>query len=243
MDIPRGSAEMGANARLGGQTYPKHLKNRRFSLQMTALRPHVSGMETTMSFPTSLNERADLMQVIVKLRYLRAQPIPAARISGCKTAQMARRNATVGSSALYGFKSMIIAGHDDECAKRHTQEQVPTDTLQGCAETALHPTMSSDFRTALEWHLDHHDATVADIVARTGVSRDVINKLRARPGSSTTVENAMLIASFYGKTVNQFVTCESVTAQQTLQTLIDMLPPEEQRILIAQIHGMLSPRH
>ena len=102
--------------------------------------------------------------------------------------------------------------------------------------------MGNDFRTALEWHMERHDTKIADLVTATGVSRDVLNKLRARPNSSTTVENALLIASYYGKTVNQFIACDDVSPSDQLHTLIDMLPPEERRIVVAQIRGMLSPK-
>ena len=111
--------------------------------------------------------------------------------------------------------------------------------LKGTVFSGLSHPMSGDFRDAFLWHLDRHGTKIADLVAATGVSRDVLNKLRARPGSSTTVENGLLIASFYGKTVNQFVACEVVSPEHQLATLIDMLPQEERRILLAQIRGML----
>lgn len=100
--------------------------------------------------------------------------------------------------------------------------------------------MASDFQEALMWHMDRHETTIAEIVASTGVSRDVINKLRTRPNSSTNVENAMLIAAFYGKTVNQFVMKEEATTSSRMAALFQLLEPEETRLLEAQIRGLLA---
>lgn len=61
--------------------------------------------------------------------------------------------------------------------------------LKGIVRRGLRRRMENDFRSALEWHLNTHGTKIADLVAETGVSRDVINKLRQRPGSSTSVEN------------------------------------------------------
>ncbi len=102
--------------------------------------------------------------------------------------------------------------------------------------------MADDFRRALVWHMEQHKTKIADLVARTGVSRDVINKLRSRDGSSTTVENAMLIAAFYGKTVNDFVLCRSSDSDRTLLNLLAMLTPEERRLMEAQLRGVVGSR-
>jgi hypothetical protein len=84
---------------------------------------------------------------------------------------------------------------------------------------------------------------IAKLVKATGVSRDVINKLKGRDGSSTTAENALLIAAFYGKTVNQFVALEPVTPDDAAMNLLGLLLPEERRILAAQMLGMVSQRN
>ncbi|WP_211299506.1 hypothetical protein [Pukyongiella litopenaei] len=46
---------------------------------------------------------------------------------------------------------------------------------------------------------------MTEIARDTGVSLDVLKKLRTDRVESTTVENGLLIASFYGKTLNEFV--------------------------------------
>lgn len=102
--------------------------------------------------------------------------------------------------------------------------------------------MAHDFRHALVWHMDREGTSISDLVSATGVSRDVINKLRARPESSTTVENAMLIAAYYGKTVNQFISLETTNSDDAAKTLIGLLTPEERRLLEAQMRGLLAAR-
>lgn len=132
--------------------------------------------------------------------------------------------------------------HAADSAKRHFIGQVPNDTLRNVPIGPLSCRMASDFRKALLWHMDHHDTGISDIVSATGVSRDVINKLKARENASTTVENAMLIAAYYGKTVNEFIALKDATAISRATALIEMLKPEERRLLEAQIRGLLAQR-
>ncbi len=133
-------------------------------------------------------------------------------------------------------------GHAKHCANWHVKGQVPIDTLRDVPFGTLNPRMANDFRSALLWHMDQNGTTIADLVARTGVSRDVINKLKAREDASTTVENAMLIAAYYGKTVNQFIMRQEVSAPERAQNLFSLLLPEESKLLEAQIQGVLSRR-
>jgi len=102
--------------------------------------------------------------------------------------------------------------------------------------------MSESFREALLWHMEKEATTITDLVAGTGVSRDVVNKLRAREGSTTTVENALMIAAFYGKTVNQFVNREPAPQEDIIQALIGLLSDAETRELATQIRSILSDR-
>lgn len=133
-------------------------------------------------------------------------------------------------------------GHAPHYANWHIGTQVPIDTLKPVPFGTLSRRMANDFRSALIWHMEQHKTTIADLVARTGVSRDVINKLKARSDASTTVENAMLIAAFYGKTVNQFIMRQEVDDQTRAQNLFELLQPEDARLLEAQIQGLLAQR-
>lgn len=104
--------------------------------------------------------------------------------------------------------------------------------------------MGNDFRTALMYQLDKHQTKIADLVRETGVSRDVINKLKAQDGGNktTSVENGLLIAAYYGKTLNQFVAMNDATDDTAINALLELLSPEEKRLLKAQIRGLIFQR-
>jgi plasmid maintenance system antidote protein VapI len=130
--------------------------------------------------------------------------------------------------------------HGDICANRHYQCQVPIDTLLHVPNGTITNIMPNDFRSALLWHMEQHQTTITDLVKSTGVSRDIINKLKGRENSSTTVENGMLIAAFYGKTVNDFINLKPATDSGRTAAILDLLKPEERQLLEAQIRGILS---
>ena len=102
--------------------------------------------------------------------------------------------------------------------------------------------MALAFQNALGWHMLKHDTRIVDLVKETGVSRDVINKLLGRKMASTTVENAILIAAYYGKTVNQFIDCSEITPADKAQNVFELLPPADQQLLHAQMLGILRAR-
>ena len=106
----------------------------------------------------------------------------------------------------------------------------------------LSTAMADDFRAALIWHMEEHDTKIVDLVKETGVSRDVINKLIGRSKSTTSVENAMLIAAYYGKSVNQFVSRTPVDSLDRMTTLFGLLEPAERQLLEAQMRGILFQR-
>lgn len=61
------------------------------------------------------------------------------------------------------------------------------------------------FREALLARLAAEGLTIAALARGTGVSLDALKKLSARDGASTSVETAILIADFFGETVNEFM--------------------------------------
>lgn len=96
------------------------------------------------------------------------------------------------------------------------EEALAAERLAIAAEKPLHnvmrpvrpscaPSEQGTFRRAFVEAMQQANATVADIALETGVSRDVINKLIARPGSSTSAENAVALAAYFGKTLNQLM--------------------------------------
>lgn len=99
-----------------------------------------------------------------------------------------------------------------------------------------------DFRDALLWHMNAYRTKVADLAAGSGVSLDIIKKLRTRAGASTNAEDATKIAAFYGKDVKEFINREEVPSDRAISHLIDLLEPQERQVLEAQIRAMIQVR-
>lgn len=87
-----------------------------------------------------------------------------------------------------------------------------------------------------------NETKVVELTRSTGVSRDVINKLLSGKSASTSVENAVLISAYFGMSVEEFLKCGETGSQESLHQLIDLLSVEEQRLLLAQVRGLLSQR-
>lgn len=137
--------------------------------------------------------------------------------------------------------------HTSQCAKRHEEKQVPIATLRNMPIGSLNHCMDRDFRTALEWHMERDGTTIADLARKTGVSRDIINKLLGRgrdvqKKSSTAVENAILIAAYYGKTVEQFINMDEGASVSRLNSLAGMLSSDEAELLEIQARAILQRR-
>lgn len=103
--------------------------------------------------------------------------------------------------------------------------------------------MGKPFQDALRWHMDEHGTSIPELADGTGVSADVIKKLRRSPPYSTTVENGIALSSFYGKTVEQFIRCDKPTSNAAEASgLFSLLREDEARLLLAQVRGILGSR-
>lgn len=102
--------------------------------------------------------------------------------------------------------------------------------------------MTRKFSDALAWHLAEHGNTLAELSRGAGVSLDILKKLNSRPGSSTKAGTAMKIAAFYGKSVEQFLSCGEVSQRERVAAALDLLEEDELRLLYAQIHGIVASR-
>ncbi|GGL81417.1 helix-turn-helix domain-containing protein [Wenxinia marina] len=99
--------------------------------------------------------------------------------------------------------------------------------------------MRTTFRQALIDRMARDGTRIADLASGAGVSRDTINKLLSREGASTSVENAMAIAAFYGETVEGFI---GGPAGDRLAALVAQLDGTERALVEAQIRGILQHR-
>jgi hypothetical protein len=105
--------------------------------------------------------------------------------------------------------------------------------------------MKNDFRSALKWHMEQTQTTIAVLARGAGISEDIVKKIRSRDGASTKQEAASKIAAFFGKDMQAFIACEDVGRSGTpeqIASLAPLLTPQEQEMLLAQIRGILSSR-
>ena len=98
------------------------------------------------------------------------------------------------------------------------------------------------FQAAFLWHLDTHGTKMTDLSRATGVSLDVLKKLKSRPNSSTSAESGAQIAAFYGKSVDEFINFSRAVVSQSetaeFLSLLDRLTAEERKLLLRQLRGM-----
>lgn len=104
------------------------------------------------------------------------------------------------------------------------------------------PAIMKDFRDALLWHMTQHQTTIAALAKGSGVSADVIKKVRSREGASAKAEDAWRIAAYFGKELPQFIKCEAVPDDQEFRSLLGLLNPQEKKLLGAQMRAMLQVR-
>ena len=135
-----------------------------------------------------------------------------------------------------------MVGHALISADWHHSCQVPNGPLIQEKTSTQCSGMTEDFRRAFLRHLEEHGTPLTAIARATGVSLDVLKKLKTRGSGSTTVENGMLIAAFYGETINQFVSLTPVTDRQKLANLFELLTPSERQLLEAQMLGLVAAR-
>ncbi len=139
------------------------------------------------------------------------------------------------------------AAHAEHCAKRHVVMQVPIATLKRMPFGSLTYGMENDFQTALVWHMERDGTTIAELAKDTGVSRDIINKLLGKGRGvnkkpSTAVENAILIAAYYDKTVEQFINLDDGASVSRLNQISGFLLSSEAELLEVQARAILRKR-
>ncbi len=143
---------------------------------------------------------------------------------------------------------VAVSGKTSEDVVINHAPSMPIGTLRSSAyrhvandvSVTIQTATMGDFRDAFLWHVEKHGTSFAELVAATGVSRDILNKLKARPASSTNVEAGIAIARFYGKTVEQFMRREPSDREREFARLYAELTPQERQLLVAQMRGILE---
>jgi transcriptional regulator with XRE-family HTH domain len=102
--------------------------------------------------------------------------------------------------------------------------------------------MNTGFRDALIWHIEKHGTKVSELSKETGVSRDVINKLLSKSNGTTSAENALLLAAYYGMSLEHFIQKRRGPQRSSIKDLLALLDPDEERLLEAQLMGLVRGR-
>lgn len=100
--------------------------------------------------------------------------------------------------------------------------------------------MKKSFGDALKERMDRDGTRIAELAHATGVSEDIIKKLRSRPGSGTNPEDAVRLAAYFGATIMELI--EGSDPVNRLASRLELLSEDEKRLLLAQIDGILQNR-
>ena len=102
--------------------------------------------------------------------------------------------------------------------------------------------MRERFREALIAHMDATRVGATELSRATGVRKALIDKHYQRRTDATNVHDAMRLASYFGKTVNEMVGLSGDGETAQIAALIARLSPEEKRLVKAQLSGLVDRR-
>lgn len=183
-----------------------------------------------------------LPHVLINLIGTAAEPFQKARVASRIAAQSRGGDTLAATVFLDSGDKRVKCLHVLDNANWQVAGQPTIDMLPINPAACFIPAMNMTFRDALVWHLNRNKTTLVDIAKGAGISIDILNKLKAREGSSTNAETAVAIAAYFGETVEQFMRCEDVEEKQRFTAIVDLLTDEERKILLAQVRGILASR-
>lgn len=111
-------------------------------------------------------------------------------------------HARVSKTTTIWYDTRLDALAAEREAIRHEK---PMHNIQNVAREVCDPVEQGVFRRGFMAAMASSGAGISEIAAGSGVSRDVINKLIARPGSSTSVENSVALAAYFQTTVDDLM--------------------------------------
>ena len=102
--------------------------------------------------------------------------------------------------------------------------------------------MGKTFRVALVEALETSGISVAELARVTGVSDQQIHKIKQGKSRSTNVDDALTIANFFGKSLDEFLGDPSVRKDAELISLLTQLEPSERQFLTNVVKAQLAAR-
>lgn len=98
------------------------------------------------------------------------------------------------------------------------------------------------FRTALLEAISANDISLRKVAIGAGVSYEMLKKLKQTDGYRTNIEDAIKIAAFFGKTIDDFISRPELQSDLELIDILSRLRPEDRRFLLnaarAQIESL-----
>jgi transcriptional regulator with XRE-family HTH domain len=103
--------------------------------------------------------------------------------------------------------------------------------------------MKEAFREALIRHIKVYDVSIAEVARGSGVSKYLLNALHQRKTTVPNVSDAIKVARFFGKTVEEFLDQPGrATDAERIMAKMARLSPEEREVLEAQIDVLARRR-
>ena len=97
------------------------------------------------------------------------------------------------------------------------------------------------FREALIARMELTGIGATDLARRTGISKPQIDKLHQRKVETTNVHDALIIARFFGQSLEDFMGMAKKSAKnQELADILATLPPDDRDLLAIQIKALAA---
>ena len=102
--------------------------------------------------------------------------------------------------------------------------------------------MRKNFREAFIEHLERTGAKVTEVAAATGLNKDSLYALKRGTTMNMNVKDAILVAQFFGETVEEFMGIGPRALRDTLIDQISQLTDSERQIFEASLKAVLAAR-
>lgn len=103
--------------------------------------------------------------------------------------------------------------------------------------------MPRDFRNSFLKALEATGWTMPELAARSGVSKDQLNKLKQREGAKTNIDDAVAVANAFGYTIEEFLDDEIVKDRNEAAQLWRQLTDRERHLIISAARELPAPPH
>lgn len=108
------------------------------------------------------------------------------------------------------------------------------------APAGINIPMPLTFREALLKAIERPGPSLQAVATGSGVSYEQLKKIKQGKSLSTNVEDALSVAKFFGKTLEQFLEDPSFGPRSEIVSLYNQLSETEQKMLLAAAKGLAA---